>query len=130
MEDRQIMEDITAAQETAQETQQSSSGLAWIVILVVLCIVGYGAPQSVLKASPVVTHQASAQSQSAPAATSGTSIYGSPTITADQINAILAAYHSPAAGTGQALYDGGVRYGIDPAFALAFFMHESTLGTA
>ena len=33
-------------------------------------------------------------------------------------------------GKGQALYDLGVKYGIDPAFALAFFMHESTFGTA
>jgi hypothetical protein len=48
----------------------------------------------------------------------------------DFINQVLTAYHSPAAGKGQALYDGGVQYGIDPAFALAFFMHESSFGTA
>lgn len=57
------------------------------------------------------------------------SVLGKPTITADFINRVLAAYHSPAAGKGQALYDLGVQYGIDPAFALAFFMHESTFGT-
>jgi Mannosyl-glycoprotein endo-beta-N-acetylglucosaminidase len=56
------------------------------------------------------------------------SVMGKPTITAAFINEVLAAYHSPAAGTGQALYDLGVKYGIDPAFALAFFMHESTFG--
>src|SRR5439155_11792746 len=38
-------------------------------------------------------------------------------------------YHSPAAGKGQALYDLGVKYGIVPVFALAFFMHESLFGT-
>lgn len=58
------------------------------------------------------------------------SVLGKPTISADFINKVLAAYKSPAAGKGRALYDLGVKYGIDPAFALAFFMHESTFGTA
>jgi hypothetical protein len=57
------------------------------------------------------------------------SVLGKPTITADFINQVLAAYHSPAAGKGQTLYDMGVKYGIDPVFALAFFMHESSFGT-
>ncbi|HET9919259.1 MAG TPA: glucosaminidase domain-containing protein [Ktedonobacteraceae bacterium] len=56
------------------------------------------------------------------------SVIGKPTITADFINRVLAAYHSPAAGKGQSLYNLGVKYGIDPAFALAFFLHESTFG--
>jgi len=58
------------------------------------------------------------------------SVLGKPTISADFINQVLASYNSPAAGKGQTLYDLGVKYGIDPAFALAFFMHESTFGTA
>ncbi|HLX40890.1 MAG TPA: hypothetical protein VKR42_10165, partial [Ktedonobacteraceae bacterium] len=49
------------------------------------------------------------------------SVIGKPTITADFINRVLSAYNSPAAGKGQSLYDLGVKYGIDPAFALAFF---------
>ena len=56
-------------------------------------------------------------------------VLSKPTITADFINRVLASYNSPAQGKGQALYDLGVKYGIDPAFALAFFMHESTFGT-
>lgn len=56
-------------------------------------------------------------------------VLGKPTISADFINRVLASYHSPAAGKGQALYDLGVKYGIDPVFALAFFMHESLFGT-
>jgi len=56
-------------------------------------------------------------------------VLGHPTISVARINAILAAYHSPAAGLGQALYDYGVKYGIDPIYALAFFLHESTMGT-
>ncbi len=58
------------------------------------------------------------------------SVLSKPTISAAFINRVLAAYHSPAAGKGQALYDLGVQYGIDPAFALAFFLHESSFGTA
>lgn len=55
-------------------------------------------------------------------------VLGKPTLTADFMNQVLASYGSPAAGTGKALYDYGVQYGIDPAFALAFFMHESGFG--
>src|SRR5438128_2528842 len=58
------------------------------------------------------------------------SVLSAPTITADFINRVLASYNSPAAGKGQALYNYGVQYGIDPAFALAFFLHESQFGTA
>ena len=54
---------------------------------------------------------------------------GKPTISASFINQVLASYNSPAAGKGQTLYDLGVKYGIDPVFALAFFMHESLFGT-
>lgn len=53
-----------------------------------------------------------------------------PSLTPDQIDRILATYGSPATGTGQVWYDLGLQYGIDPAFALAFFISESTAGTA
>ncbi|GAC1394322.1 MAG: hypothetical protein NVSMB38_26390 [Ktedonobacteraceae bacterium] len=58
------------------------------------------------------------------------SVLGAPSVNADFINRVLDAYGSPAAGKGQALYDMGVKYGIDPAFALAFFQHESSFGKA
>jgi hypothetical protein len=57
------------------------------------------------------------------------SVLGKPTISASFINQILAAYGSPAAGTGQQMYNLGVQYGIDPVYAMAFFMHESLFGT-
>ncbi len=57
------------------------------------------------------------------------SVLGKPTISADFINQVLAAYNSPTAGMGQSLYDLGVKYGIDPVYPLAFFMHESLFGT-
>lgn len=53
---------------------------------------------------------------------------GKPTIGASFINQVLSAYHSPAAGQGQALYDLGKQYDIDPVYALAFFFHESQFG--
>jgi hypothetical protein len=52
-----------------------------------------------------------------------------PSLSAAQIDAILAAYHSPAAGLGSVFYDLGVQYRIDPAFAVAFFVVESACGT-
>ncbi len=55
---------------------------------------------------------------------------GPPSISVALIERVFAAYRSPAAGSGQALYDLGVQYGIDPVYALAFFWHESTLGRA
>ena len=56
-------------------------------------------------------------------------VLGKPSISAQFINRVLAWYDSPAAGKGQALYDDGLKYGIDPVYALAFFMHESRFGT-
>ena len=57
-------------------------------------------------------------------------VTGAPSITAGFINQVLAHYHSPAAETGQARYDLGVKYDIDPVYALAFFWHESDFGRA
>jgi hypothetical protein len=57
------------------------------------------------------------------------SVVGKPSLTVDFMNRVLVYYHSPAAGKGQALYDDGIKYGLDPAYALAFFMHESLFGT-
>jgi Mannosyl-glycoprotein endo-beta-N-acetylglucosaminidase len=58
------------------------------------------------------------------------SLVGPPTLTSAEIDQILAAYGSPAAGSGQDFYNLGVEYGIDPAYAVAFFIHESSAGTA
>jgi hypothetical protein len=54
---------------------------------------------------------------------------GAPTITPEKINQILQQYHSPAAGMGQYIYDEGVKHGINPAMALAFYVMESNAGT-
>src|SRR5216684_1562717 len=57
------------------------------------------------------------------------SVLGPNSLSVGFMNQVLAYYHSPAAGKAQALYDEGVKYGLDSAYALAFFMHESSFGT-
>ncbi len=59
----------------------------------------------------------------------GDSVAGPPTLSAATIDAILAAYGSPAKGLGQEFYDAGVANAIDPAYGLAWFVHESRAGT-
>jgi Mannosyl-glycoprotein endo-beta-N-acetylglucosaminidase len=59
----------------------------------------------------------------------GYTLLGKPTLSPAFINQVLSHYSSPTAGKGRALYDEGVKYGIDPVYALAFFLHESTFGT-
>lgn len=53
-----------------------------------------------------------------------------PSLSVEQIDRILASYGSPAAGTGEVWYRLGQQYEIDPAFAVAFFIMESSAGTA
>lgn len=57
-------------------------------------------------------------------------LHGPPSLTAEEVDQILGAAGSPAVGTGAAFVQLGVQYGIDDAYALAFFLHESSLGTA
>lgn len=54
---------------------------------------------------------------------------GPPTITPEKIDQVLKSFNSPASGLGQHIYDEGVKRGINPAVALAFFVQESTAGT-
>ncbi len=60
--------------------------------------------------------------------TSETSVLGGPSISADLINQVLSVAGSPAAGTGQSLYDLSRESGIDDAYALAVFEKESSFG--
>jgi hypothetical protein len=56
-------------------------------------------------------------------------VVGLPSISPDLVDAVLTKYGSPAAGTGNTWIELGQHYGIDPAYALAFFIHESSAGT-
>ncbi len=58
------------------------------------------------------------------------SILGPPSLSVAFINRVLSAYHSPAAGLGSVLYADSLTYGIDDAYPLAFFLHESSMGNA
>lgn len=66
---------------------------------------------------------------SGPPAT-GSSVVGSPTISASFIDTLLCHYQSPACGTGSSLYSQGQLSNVDPAFALAIFWNESGFGRA
>lgn len=99
----------------------ASSALLLVVVLVARLV---SAPPGITaEAAPVA--QATHATQVAPVGV----LQSAPSLTPAQIDAILSSAGSPAAGTGRAFYDLGIAYGIDPAYALAFFQHESGFGT-
>lgn len=73
-----------------------------------------------LRAEPVVT---------APAGEHSLQLIGAPSVDAAKIDQILSDYGSPAAGSGAVWVKKGLEYGIDPGYAVAFFIHESSAGT-
>ncbi len=79
--------------------------------------------------SPPAADAQSTGTQASGTGAQGYTLPGSPTIATSFINRVLAAYHSPASGLGQTLYDDGLHFGIDPVYALAFFLHEDSFGT-
>ena len=82
----------------------------------------------VVYAMTITPQTVTAQQQHTHVIASTMTVTQNPTINAHFIDAVLCHASSPACGTGQALYDDGVQYGIDPIFALAFFKHESSYG--
>ena len=104
-------------------------GIAVLAVLMVLRLNSSDAPFLSLFSAPVQQAQAQGSLNGAFGAISGDSVLGPPTISAAKIDQVLASYNSPAEGKGQAMYDLGIKYGIDPAYCLAFFIHESTAGT-
>lgn len=64
-----------------------------------------------------------------PVAVGGYKVASPPTISAQTINKVLHALGSPSYGHGQQFYDLGVKYGVDPAAMLAFYIKESRAGT-
>ena len=98
-------------------------------VLVLLALVSH--PTQAMLQPPTLTLHLAAQ----PVATSTTHlnahlVTGRPTVTASFINHILTLAHSPTQGIGQVMYQQGIKYGIDPVYALAFFHHESSFGLA
>ena len=82
---------------------------------------------SLAASSPVPIHSAG---RVAAPDRSSSSILGRPSLSVAFINRVLSAYHSPAAGLGSVLYADSLTYGIDDAYPLAFFLHESSMGNA
>ena len=58
------------------------------------------------------------------------SVIGGPSLAAVFIDRVLTAYGSPAVGLGRALVADSQQFHIDDVYALAFFLHESSFGTA
>jgi hypothetical protein len=122
-----------------QAIEPSGANSVWVLALIVVSVavlwLAWG-PETTntlsrwANSAGLVPVAAEISSGVVPRALDDHSVTGPPSITPQQIDAVLAAYGSPAAGAGQAFYDAGVRYGIDPAYALAFFIHESSAGTA
>ncbi len=79
--------------------------------------------------SSSLSPQALSLSSEAPVASPSSSVLGPPSLSASFIERVLSAYHSPAVGLGQVLYQGSLASGVDDAYALAFFLHESRMGT-
>ncbi len=53
-----------------------------------------------------------------------------PELLAEEIDSKLVEFHSPAQGLGRYIVEEGYWHGINPRAALAFFIHESSAGTA
>ena len=94
-------------------------------------LAGARAPLRLSHYAPAGESAATAQAAPSrePALNPQAEVVRAPSLPAALIDRILAEYASPAAGQGQVFYDMGVRYGIDPAYALAFYVFESHCGT-
>ncbi len=108
------------------------SDTALLIVFLAVCAI------AVVYLSPFIARAQNAFSgsstkQTAPAAagtvTADSSVLGAPSLSPDYINNVLCSASSPACGTGPDLYTYGKQYGIDPAWALAWFQHESDYGT-
>jgi len=98
-------------------------GLFTIFLLGLALVFGSGMVKSVVPSAANLL-------QSGPPAT-GSSIVGSPTVSAQFIDQMLCKYGSSSVcGTGADLYSLGQQYNIDSAFALAIFWNESNFGRA
>ncbi len=88
------------------------------VLCVLLVLIGFG-----------LLHDLHGRAAAPASLVLSSSVLGRPALAASFVNRVLAAYHSPAVGTGQVLYDLSRSSGIADEYALAFFMHESSFGT-
>lgn len=118
-------------------TRVQQIGIAFAAILVIYFSIPSG-PRQVLSNAPGLSSafvplspaQAAALSAVvAPTNKFGLAVKGAPTISAAQIEAVLKEWNSPAQGQGQNIYNLGLKYQINPAILLAFFIQESGAGS-
>lgn len=104
-------------------------GLLALAVLVLLALSSLFAPSRTpaFGGSPLSSHQMTVVPFPSPVSSS---VIGGPSLSASFIDRVLAAYHSPAVGLGRALVADSQRFHIDDVYALAFFLHESSFGTA
>ncbi len=88
-------------------------------------VLGQGSTRSVVRVPAPVTGSGEPTRTSH---VSGMSVLGGPSLSVAFVDQVLAVHHSPAVGTGSVFYALSERYGVDDAFALAFFWHESNFG--
>jgi hypothetical protein len=107
-------------------------GYLLLIVVVAFCAFTILAParSGVQSAPPVAQTSIHDLAQVQSAGRDLSTVTGSPSISAQFIDAILCTYKSPACGKGAALYSEGKRYGIDPVYPLAFFLNESSFGRA
>ncbi len=125
-----------------EEKHRATQWYLWMVFLGLLACLGLTAfpaccttgpqviPWIVEQIGPDASSPAQAQAAlvSHDHSTNGT-VTGSPSLSPAFLNQVLRQAHSPAQGSGQALYDLSQHYQIDDAYALAFFKVESQYGT-
>ncbi len=112
----------------------------FIVVVVLLCVLGLllltmihvspasGASLLTLSAAPSGASSGRGAAASVGSSLASSSILGRPSLSVVFVNRVLSVYHSPASGLGSVLYQDSLNFGIDDAFALAFFLHESSMG--
>jgi hypothetical protein len=103
-------------------------GAALVAILLSIAFVLGGPGTKFSHAWNYLTSGNTPNQQSVSSTATGSSVVGSPSLSAAKIDQILNNAGSPAVGSGQTFYNDSVQYGIDDAYALAFFHHESGYG--
>jgi hypothetical protein len=103
-------------------------GIGAVIAIMLSAALLLAGPGTIIGKAWTDTLASRSQSISAPA--QGSSVVGSPSLTAAKIDQILSDAGSPAAGSGQTFYNDSLTYGINDSIALAFFHHESGYGTS
>ena len=98
-----------------------------LVALAALCVMAFVSWPRVVSSAPRLSAASSPVSSSV-LVSDMRLVGGHPSLSVTFINRVLSAAGSPAVGLGQTLYHDSMTYGIDDAFALGFFWHESSFG--